>query len=70
MKDSEVRVNISIKILPFGHAVIQTKSGERAGLEKMERKPVYAEPGTTDTKTVEITFGEDYIVPKTTGGFL
>jgi len=48
-----------------------TKSGERAGLEKTERKPVYAEPGTTDTKTAEITFGgEDYIVPKTTGGLL
>lgn len=71
VKDSEIRLNVTVKILPFGHVVIQTKSSEQVGMEKMERKPVYAEPRTTDTKMFEIAFGgENYIVPKTTGGLL
>ena len=71
MGDSQVRLNISVRFLPFGHVVIQSKGSEPVEMEKKEQKPVYSEPRTTDTKIVEITFGgENYIVPKTTGGLL
>jgi hypothetical protein len=71
MEDSQVRLNISIRFLPFGHFVFQSKGSEPVRVERKEQKPVYAEPKTTDTKTVEITFGGDnYVIPKTTGGLL
>lgn len=70
-EDSQVRLNISVRFLPFGHVVIQSKGSEPVRVEKKEQKPVYAEPKTTDTKIVEIIFGGDnYVIPKTTGGLL
>lgn len=71
MKVSQAKININFKILPFGHAEIDMKTGEPAKGEKIEQPTVYIEPKTTDTKTIEISFGgENYIVPKTTGGLL
>lgn len=71
MKVDQTRISINFKILPFGQASIEIKSGEQVSEEKMVHPPIYTEPKTTDTKIIEITFGgENYIVPKTTGGLL
>ena len=71
MKDTQPRINISFKILPFGQATIEMKGGEQVKEEKIEQIPIYTESKTTDVKIIEITFGgENYIVPKTTGGLL
>ena len=71
MADSQVKVNISFRFLPFAHAIIQSRGTEPVDVKKKEQEPVYAEPKTTDTKIVEITFsGDNYIIPKTTGGLL
>jgi hypothetical protein len=59
LADSQVKVNINIRFLPFAHAVIQAKGSEPVSVEKKEQNPVYAEPKTTDTRVVEITFGGD-----------
>jgi hypothetical protein len=71
VNEMEVKFSVNLRILPFGRAVVEMKSGEQVKEEKMERQPVYTEPKTTDIKIVEIIFGGDnYIVPKTTGGLL
>jgi hypothetical protein len=71
MTVTQPRLNINFKILPFGQAAIEMKSGEQIKEEKIEQLPVYTVPKTTDVKMIEITFGgENYIVPKTTGGLL
>lgn len=71
MKVPEAKVNINFKILPFGRAQIEIKSGEIAREAKLKRVPEYSEPKTTNQQTIEITFGgEEYRIPKTTGGLL
>ncbi len=68
MKERQVKLNINFRILPFGHASVEIK--DRKGKRKKET-PLYAEPKTSNLEWMEITFdGIDYIVPKTTGGFL
>jgi hypothetical protein len=71
MRSLHANVSFNFKILPFGHAMIEIKSGEGVEKEKVKQPATYMEPKTTDTKIVEIIFGGDnYIVPKTTGGLL
>lgn len=72
MKLLETKFNVSLKILPFGHAVVELRvSEEEVKEEKIEQTPFYTEPKTTDTNVIEISFGgENYKIPKTTGGLL
>ena len=71
MKETQPKTNIIFKILPFGQATIEVKSSEQIKEEKIEQTPTYTNQKTTDVKTIEITFGgNNYIVPKTTGGLL
>jgi hypothetical protein len=63
-------INISLKIMPFGHVSIESKG---MGNIKEEEKefPIYTEPKTTCPQFVEFIFGEkNYVVPKTTSGYL
>jgi hypothetical protein len=70
MTQTETKLNVDFKILPFGKAVIRIRSSE--GTEEAKQPAVmYIEPKTTDVTVQEINFsGENYSVPKTTGGFL
>ena len=62
-------VNINLKILPFGHVSIETKSLEDRIDIKEKKEFFYAEPKTIIPQLVEITFdGSNYGVPKSTGG--
>ena len=71
MKEAEVKINVNFRIIPFGHASIEIK-GHEEEKELIEKElPVYLEPKTTNLQLIEITFdGENYTVPKTTGGLL
>lgn len=70
MMSSQPKVSVNLRILPFGHAVIEIKNNREVAEVKIQ-PPEYTEPKTTDTQTIEITFGgENYVVPKTTGGIL
>ena len=71
MKEAHVKVNVNFKILPFGHTSIEVKGLEEEKEEREEEFPVYLEPKATNPQLIEITFGGDnYGIPKTTGGFL
>jgi hypothetical protein len=71
MKETQIKVNVNFRILPFGHASIEIKGHEEEKEVKGKQCPVYLEPKTTTPEVIEITFdGENYSVPKTTGGFL
>jgi len=60
-----------LKILPFGHVVIEVKDYEKRKAERGERTLIYVEPRTTSPESIEIAFnGENYRVPKTTNGSL
>lgn len=71
MKALQTKVYINFRIIPFGNASIELK-GLEEGMEVREKKcPVYLEPKTTYPQLIDVTFGgENYGVPKTTGGFL
>ncbi len=63
------QVNVSLNILPFGHAHIETKGSEAPSVSIPERLLIYAEPETTSEQSIEITFdGGVYKTPKTTAG--
>jgi len=71
MKESQVKINVSFKIIPFGHVSIEVKNHEAEEETREKESPIYLEPKTTNPQLIEIIFGgENYIVPKTTGGFL
>lgn len=65
---SPPNINIRIRIMPFGHAETSIRNGEV--IPKCEESlPLYGEPKTTDEGLVEISFdGNNYTVPKSTGG--
>lgn len=69
MSEAIVKVNVNLKIIPFGSASIEWRTEERER-EKIEKKsPVYSQPWTTIPEVIETAFnGDDYIVPKTTDG--
>jgi hypothetical protein len=71
MKETQTKINVNFRILPFGHASIEAGGfEEKRGVQEKE-VPLYLEPKTTNPQLIEITFaGENYMVPKTTGGFL
>ncbi len=70
MKESEVKFNVNVKIIPFGHISIEIEGHKEEKKEEEKELPVYLEPKTTNPQLIEITFdGENYSVPKTTGGF-
>jgi hypothetical protein len=71
MKEANIKVNVNFRILPFGYTSIELK-GRGVETEIREKEfPVYIEPKATNPQLIEITFGgENYGVPKTTGGFL
>lgn len=71
MKETQIKINVNFRIIPFGHTLIEIK-GSEGQKEKTEKEfPVYVEPRTTHPETIEFTFGgENYGTPKTTGGFL
>jgi hypothetical protein len=71
MKEAEVKINVNFRIIPFGHASIEIKGHEEEKELREKELPVYLEPKTTNLQLIEITFdGENYTVPKTTGGLL
>lgn len=71
MNEAQIKVNVHFRIIPFGHASIGIKGHEAEKIVREKESPVYAEPQTTNPQLIEITFdGENYTVPKTTGGFL
>lgn len=71
MKEAHIKVNVNFRIIPFGHASIEVKGYEEEKEVREKKFPVYFEPKTTNPQLIEITFGgENYEVPKTTGGFL
>jgi len=54
--------------MPFGQAAMTVRTGEGSPQVK-ESMPIYREPKTTDEKMLEISFdGNNYLIPKTTGG--
>lgn len=71
MKEAQIKINVNFRIMPFGHASIEVKGHEEEKEAREKESPVYLEPKTTNPQLIEITFGgENYTVPKTTGGFL
>ena len=71
MKETELKINVNLKIIPFGHASIEIR-GRVDAKEKLEKKnPIYQQPTSTNPELIEITFGNgNYMIPNTTGGFL
>jgi len=71
MSGTRIKINISFKILPFGHAIVEIKGQEEEKAQKEIQAPLYIEPKTTNPEYIEIIFGgQNYTVPKTTGGIL
>lgn len=71
MKETQIKININFRIIPFGHASIEIRGHEEEKEVREKESPVYLEPKTTNPQIIEITFGgENYLVPKTTGGIL
>jgi len=71
MREPQIRISVNFRIIPFGHASIEVKHNEEEREVREKESPVYLEPKTTNPQLIEITFGgENYMVPKTTGGFL
>lgn len=71
MKEAQIKINVNFRIIPFGHASIEVKSYEEEKEVREKESPIYLEPKTTNPQLIEITFGgENYTVPKTTGGLL
>lgn len=71
MKEAQIKINVNFKIIPFGHASIEIRGREEEKEISEKEFPVYLEPKTTNPQLIEITFdGENYTIPKTTGGFL
>jgi hypothetical protein len=71
MKEAQIQTNVNFRIIPFGHALIEVKGHEEQKEEREKEFPVYLEPKTTNPERIEIIFGgENYAVPKTTGGLL
>jgi len=71
MKETDGRISVNLRIIPFGHASIEIKGHEESKKLKERELPVYHELKTTNLQLIEITFdGENYTVPQTTGGLL
>ena len=71
MNDPEIKMNINVKLLPFGCIQIEMKGPEGVGENIVRHPVVYGEPGTTGQQIAEIPFNrEEYGVHKTTGGIL
>ena len=71
MKEAQIKINVNFKIIPFGHASIELRGHEIEKEAEEKELPIYLEPKTTNPQMIEITFGgENYAVPKTTGGLL
>jgi len=69
MKESNLGINVSIRLLPFGYASIVVKEFGKEEETRKKISPVYIEPKTTNLQLIEINFeGETYTVPKNTGG--
>lgn len=65
---SPQNITFKVRIMPFGQAAMTVRTGEGSPQVK-ESMPVYREPKTTDEKLLEISFdGNNYSIPKTTGG--
>ena len=63
------KVDIILKILPFGNGQIELKGQEESEEPELGSRPRYGEPRTTNQEIIEVMFGGgDFIVPKTTGG--
>jgi hypothetical protein len=63
------KVNVNFKILPFGHRYFEIKSEGEIREVKIKQPQEYSEPRTTNHQIIEIIFGgDDFKVPKTTGG--
>lgn len=68
-----MRVNINIKVIPFGQASFEIGKPipalEQEKMPEEERKMIYIEPLTSGVQHFEIQYQEskNYIVPLTTG---
>lgn len=61
-------ITVNVRIMPFGHAATLIRTGD-AIPEVKEPLPEYREPKTTDEGIFEISFdGNNYAIPKSTGG--
>lgn len=71
MKEGQIKVNVNFRILPFGYSSIQVRDLPQETQQSKKESPTYHEPQTTNLQQIEIVLdGENYIVPKTTGGLL
>lgn len=71
MKETQTKININLRIIPFGHASIEMRDHEEKKEVREKESPVYLEPKTTNPQMIEITFGgRNYSVPQTTCGIL
>jgi hypothetical protein len=71
MKGTQIKINVNFKIIPFGYISIEIKNNEEYKKVQRTELPIYLEPKTTNPQLIEITFGgENYKIPRTTGGFL
>ena len=68
MVSLQLNINANVIILPFGQAVVKVNGGQ--GVQEIKARPTdYYVPETTNIQLIEITYGgDDYGVPKTTGG--
>ena len=68
--EMEGKVEVSVKILPFGRISYEIPGLERPMREEEPGVPRYIEPLTTNIDKAEICYeeGETYSTPKTTGG--
>lgn len=71
MKETQIKINVNFKIVPFGHVSIEIRGHEEEKEVREKEFSVYLVPKATNPQLIEITFGgENYVVPKTTGGIL
>lgn len=71
MKTLKAKLNVSLEILPFGESRLAMRGNEELKQNELERPVTYGEPSTTNQQEIKISIGgEEYRVPKSTGGVL